>query len=275
MFLKLIIYILGTASLLAADPKVGDHRADVLKALGEPNAISPLREGGAIFSYPRGDIYFDSKEVVKVDMISEEELRIKNEKRAAALPGIQRSEEYRRLAGRIRSLGARFRIDEDDITKDLHFTPEYFFAARDQSPTIWVTVDAFESSQLLSITTIYRGGEWIFHDRFSIRVGSNSYSSSQAKLSSGDIKRKAMLGNGVIEICHYPDTDNVIAKAIASDTGLKVLLRLEGGEGRTEVELTKEHKAAIRDAVELSDVLARVFKMRREDGIKGRLNDVK
>jgi hypothetical protein len=79
MWKNLIIVMLGTLCLQAVDPKVGDTRDDVVKLLGEPNGKVPLRDGGAIYSYPRGDVYFDSRKVTKVDIISEEEFKIKNE----------------------------------------------------------------------------------------------------------------------------------------------------------------------------------------------------
>ncbi len=67
-----LLPLLLVAGLFAAEPKPGDTREEVGRMLGEPSSVNPLPKGGAIYSYPRGDVYFDDKKVVKVDMVSEE-----------------------------------------------------------------------------------------------------------------------------------------------------------------------------------------------------------
>lgn len=68
------LLVLFAAGLFAADPKLGDSREEVIRLMGEPSSINSLPRGGAIFSFPRGDVYFDDKVVVKLDMMSEAEM---------------------------------------------------------------------------------------------------------------------------------------------------------------------------------------------------------
>lgn len=78
------IALFASASLFAADPKVGDTREDVVRLMGQPGNILPLAAGGHIYSYPRGDVFFDKKGVTKLDLISEEQLKKKDEQRREA-----------------------------------------------------------------------------------------------------------------------------------------------------------------------------------------------
>jgi len=80
--MRLLLPLFLMTGLFAAEPKPGDTREDVSRMLGEPSSINSLPRGGAIHSYPRGDVYFDDKKVIKVDMISEEEFSRQSAARA-------------------------------------------------------------------------------------------------------------------------------------------------------------------------------------------------
>jgi len=78
--MRYLLPLIFAIKLFAEDPKLGDTRDDVVRMMGPPLSINSLPRGGAIFSFPRGDVYFDDKKVVKLDMMSEAEMT----RRAAA-----------------------------------------------------------------------------------------------------------------------------------------------------------------------------------------------
>jgi hypothetical protein len=51
------------------------------------------------------------------------------------------------------------------------------------------------------------------------------------------------------------------------------MIRLFGSEGNATRELEKDEKSAFRDAFELSAILKKVYKLRKADGIKGKIGD--
>jgi hypothetical protein len=67
------LLVLIAAGLFAADPKLGDSREEVIRLMGEPSSINSLPRGGAIFSFTRGDVYFDDKVVIRLDLMTEAE----------------------------------------------------------------------------------------------------------------------------------------------------------------------------------------------------------
>jgi hypothetical protein len=57
------------------DPKLGASREEVVRLLGEPNGRLELKNGGAIYSYKRGDVTFDKNKAIKIDLASEKEVQ--------------------------------------------------------------------------------------------------------------------------------------------------------------------------------------------------------
>jgi hypothetical protein len=64
-----------------------------------------------------------------------------------------------------------------------------------------------------------------------------------------------------------------MAEAIANSPQSEVMIRLFGSEGNATRELEKDEKSAFRDAFELSAILKKVYKLRKADGIKGKIGD--
>ena len=76
--------LFASAALFASDPKIGDSRDEVVRIMGQPGNIVPLAAGGHIYSYPRGDVIFDQKSVTKLDLITDEQLKKRDEQRRQA-----------------------------------------------------------------------------------------------------------------------------------------------------------------------------------------------
>lgn len=189
------------------------------------------------------------------------------EARPAPAPG-SRADEYRMLVDRIMVLGKRFKIDRDEFTKDLHYIPLAYLNFAETRPALRAFV--LDEGDVL-LHTRYQGEDWIFHDHFGLKVGDKQFDS--AKVEKSDISRKVLRAGIVREICYYPSSDLRIAEAVASAADQKVMLRLYGSEGNATHELDLNQKNAIRDALELSAILKKVYKMRKEDGIKGKIGD--
>ncbi len=181
----------------------------------------------------------------------------------AAAPG-SRADEYRMLVDRIMVLGKRFDIDRDEFTKELKYTPLAFASRSSESPSLHLVV--LDEGDVLFYTR-YLGRDWIFHDHFSLKVGDKLFDSSTVKSS-----RKVLRG-AVLELCFYPAKDFPMAEAIANSPQSEVMIRLFGSEGNATRVLEKDEKNAFRDAFELSAILKKIYKMRKDDGIKGKIGD--
>lgn len=185
------------------------------------------------------------------------------EAKPAAAPG-SRADEYRMLVDRIMVLGKRFDIDRDEFTKELKYTPLAFASRSTESPGLHLVV--LDEGDLLFYSR-YLGRDWIFHDHFSLKVGDKLFDSAKVKAST------KVLRGSVLELCFYPEKDLPMAEAIANSPQSGVMIRLFGSEGNATRELEKDEKNAFRDALELSAILKKIYKMRKEDGIKGKIGD--
>ncbi len=185
----------------------------------------------------------------------------------ATVPG-SRADEYRMLAERIMVLGKRFKIDRDEFTKEAKYVPLTERSNLFLTPAFLITVT---DEGRIMLFTRHRGNDWIFHDRFSVKVGDETFDST--KVSTARSSRKVMDNGIVLELCSYPEADLKALEAIAKSPESRVLLRLYGSEGIDTRELEKAEKHSLRDAVELSAVLKKVYAMRKEDGIKGKIGD--
>lgn len=181
----------------------------------------------------------------------------------APVPGA-RAGEYKMLVDRIMIIGKRFDISRDEFTKELKYTPLVFASRPSVSPTLQLVV--LDEGDVLFYTQ-HIGRDWIFHDRFSLKVGDKLFDSSVVKPS-----RKVLRG-AVLELCFYPAKDLPMAEAIANSPQSEVMIRLFGSDGNATRQLDKDEKAAFRDALELSAILKKIYKMRKEDGISGRIGD--
>jgi hypothetical protein len=185
----------------------------------------------------------------------------------AAAPGSRR-EEYGMLIDRIMAIGKRFNIDRDEFTKELKYVPLSEQANLHLNPVLAVTV--FDEGNIMLFTR-HRGSDWLFHDRFSVKVGEQTFDSTTVP---ADRRyTKVMRGGAVLEICPYPDKDHEVLEAIAKSPDARVLIRIYGSEGVRTRELQRDEKGGIRDAVELAAILKKIYKMRKEDGIKGKIGD--
>jgi len=190
-----------------------------------------------------------------------------SEERPLSAPG-SRAGEYRMLADRIMVLGKRFKIDRDEFTKEFRYVPLSERNNLHLNPVLALTV---QDDGRIMLFTRHRGSEWLFHDRFSIKVGEQSFDSS--KIPSARRMTKVMDSGAVLELCAYPEADHEALEAIAKTPEARVLMRIYGSEGIDTRELEKEEKNGIRDACELSAILKKIYKMRKEDGIKGKIGD--
>lgn len=189
------------------------------------------------------------------------------EARPVPAPG-SRADEYRMLADRIMVLGKRFKIDRDEFTNELSYVPLSERNNLHLNPVLPLTV---HDDGRITLFTRHRGSEWLFHDRFSIKVGERGFDSS--KIPSARRMTKVMDSGAVLELCSYPESDHEALEAIAKTPEARVLLRIYGSAGIDTRELEKEEKNGIRDAMELSAILKKIYKMRKEDGIKGKIGD--
>lgn len=180
-----------------------------------------------------------------------------------AAPG-SRADEYRMLVDRIMVLGKRFDISRDEFTKELKYTPLAFASRSSESPSLQLVV--LDEGDLLFYSR-YMGRDWIFHDHFSLKVGDKLFDSAKVKPST------KVLRGAVLELCFYPEKDLAMAQAIANSPQSGVMIRLFGSEGNATRELEKDEKNAFRDAFELSAILKKIYKMRKEDGTKGKIGD--
>lgn len=180
-----------------------------------------------------------------------------------AAPGL-RADEYRMLVDRIMVLGKRFDISRDEFTKELKYTPLAFASRSSESPSLQLVV--LDEGDLLFYSR-YMGRDWIFHDHFSLKVGDKLFDSAKVKPST------KVLRGAVLELCFYPEKDLAMAQAIANSPQSGVMIRLFGSEGNATRELEKDEKNAFRDAFELSAILKKIYKMRKEDGTKGKIGD--
>ena len=120
--------------------------------------------------------------------------------------------------------------------------------------------------------TLYVGRDWIFHDHFKLMVGEEVFDSAVAPQKM--ITRKVLRGY-VSEVVYYSFNQVQPAEAIAKAPQAKALLRLEGDSDRSTGELSKDYKDAIRDSFELSAILKKIYKLRKDAGMTGKLGDVK
>jgi hypothetical protein len=185
------------------------------------------------------------------------------EAKPAAAPG-SRADEYRMLADRIMVLGKRFDINRDEFTKEFKYTPLAFASRSSVSPGLILVV--MDEGDLLFYSR-YMGRDWIFHDHCSLKVGDKIFDSAKVKPST------KVLRGAVLELCFYPEKDLPMAEAISNSPQSGVMIRLFGSEGNATRELDKDEKNAFRDAFELSAILKKIYKMRKEDGIKGKIGD--
>ena len=185
------------------------------------------------------------------------------EAKPAAAPG-SRADEYRMLVDRIMVLGKRFDISRDEFTKEFKYTPLAFASRSSVSPSLLLVV--MDEGDLLFYSR-YMGRDWIFHDHFSLKVGDKLFDSAKVKPST------KVLRGAVLELCFYPEKDLAMAQAIANSPQSGVMIRLFGSEGNATRELEKDEKNAFRDAFELSAILKKIYKMRKEDGTKGKIGD--
>ena len=185
------------------------------------------------------------------------------EAKPATVPG-SRADEYRMLVDRIMVLGKRFNIERDEFSKELKYTPLAFASRSSESPSLNLVV--LDEGDVLFYTR-YLGRDWIFHDHFSLKVGDKIFDSAKVKPST------KVLRGAVLELCFYPEKDLPMAEAIANSPQSEVMIRLFGSEGNATRELEKDEKSAFRDAFELSAILKKVYKLRKADGIKGKIGD--
>ena len=187
-----------------------------------------------------------------------------SESRPPVAPG-SRADEYKMLVDRIMLLGKRFDIERDEFTKELKYTPLAHAKNSAVSPALQVVV--MDEGEIMMFTR-YHGRDWIFHDHFSLKVGDKLFDSSKVKPA-----RKVLQGGSVLELCFYSSKDFPMAEAIGNSPQSEAMIRLFGSEGNATRELEKDEKNAFRDAFELSAILKKIYKMRKDDGIKGKIGD--
>ncbi len=179
------------------------------------------------------------------------------------------SEELKMLMDRFLVVGKRFKIDRDEFTKEMHYSPMTYVTNPTASPALRVSV--FDDGSVF-LHTFYYGRDWLFHDRFKLMVGEKVFDSPVVKR---DMITRKVLSGAVLERAYYPSDQLAPAEAVAQASQDRVILRLEGSSGIVTKELSAEQKAAIKDAFELSALLKKIYKIRKDAGINGKLGDVK
>ena len=179
------------------------------------------------------------------------------------------SAELKMLMDQFMAVGKRFKIDRDEFTKEMHYSPMLYVTNPSSSPALRVSV--FDDGSVF-MHTFYMGRNWLFHDRFKLMVGDEVFDSPVAK---PDMITRKVLRGAVSEMAFYPSDQIGPAEAVARSPQAKVLLRLEGSSGVVTEELSKDQKSALKDAFELSAILKKIYKIRKNAGITGKLGDVK
>jgi hypothetical protein len=130
------------------------------------------------------------------------------------------------------------------------------------------------SNGTLSLRSVYRDRDWIYHDHVVVRVGDEEFRSAVLPATSPDVSRREIRrdvrrgsrvrDDYVDETVSYRRTnDNGIIRAIAGAGERTVTMQLAGGPRHFEKALSDDEKRLFREAVELAQLLRAQAETRR------------
>jgi len=122
------------------------------------------------------------------------------------------------------------------------------------------------SNGTITLRSVYRDRDWIYHDRVVVRVGDEEFRSAVLPATSPDVSRRVVrrdAGRGsrvrddyIDETVSYRrDSDNGIVRAIAGAGARPVAMQLTGGPRHFERMLSDDEKRHFREALELAQLL--------------------
>jgi hypothetical protein len=254
------------AAVLAEDPKVGDTREKVIGLLGKPNGNLTLRDGAEVFSYPRGDVFFDKKGVCKQTLLPEAEFKRLEESRAR--PAVPAPVE---VAATSKTFVASLLVNFEAVptipgAPSIYRHKAFPVNKYGLMPCVYVAADG-----ALALATNYYGGRWIFHDSASIGIGDKSYFTSVSGV--GEPSRRVAQAGFIYESCVFEtEDDQKIIRDIAKAKGVKIVIAVCRGRGSVLgqlsdqqfsafpplVELKPEEVKAVYQSVELADAFLRL-----------------
>jgi hypothetical protein len=123
------------------------------------------------------------------------------------------------------------------------------------------------SNGTITLRSVYRDRDWIYHDHVVVRVGDQEYRTAVLASTSPDVSRRvvrrdARRGSSRVRddyvdetLSYRRDSDNGIVRAIAGAGDLPVTMQLAGGPRHFEKVLSDDEKRLFREAVELAALL--------------------
>jgi hypothetical protein len=260
------VFLFLFAAAFAVDPKVGDKREKVIALLGQPNSKLPLKDGAEVFSYPRGDVFFDKYVVTRLTLLPEAEFKRQEEERTR--PVVLSPAE---VAAKNKAIVDRILVNFEAMPANPGEPIIYrhkVFAGQKYGLVIRVYV---ASDGYMALATNYYGGRWIFHDSASVGIGDRVRFTGV--LAAGEPSRRVE-GNGFInESCLFGlNGDQEIVREMAKAKGAKIMVSVTRGrasvlDSLTEqqfasfppiVELKPDEVKAVQQSVELADAFQRL-----------------
>ena len=254
------------ALAFAEDPKIGDTREKVISLLGNPDGNLVLKDGGAMFSYPRGDVVFDKRGVIRHNLLPEAEFkRMQQEK---SQPIVPKPDEVVAASKRlVASLLPKFELLPTLPGDPAMYLHKAFPVSKyGLMPRVIVSSDG-----QMTLVTAYYGGRWIFHDSALVSIGDKGYRTS---VMGANEPARSVEGNGFIyEMCVFAaDKDVAIIRDMSKSKGEKILVSVTRGHASVLsaltgqqfavfppiVELNAEQVKAVRESVELADAFLRL-----------------
>jgi hypothetical protein len=122
------------------------------------------------------------------------------------------------------------------------------------------------SNGTISLRSVYRDRDWIYHDHVIVRVGDEEFRSAVLAATSPDVSRRVVRrdvrrGSRVRDdyvdetVSYRRSSDNGIIRAIAGAGDRSVTMQLAGGPRQFEKTLSEDEKRLFREAVELAELL--------------------
>jgi hypothetical protein len=122
------------------------------------------------------------------------------------------------------------------------------------------------SNGTISLRSVYRDRDWIYHDHVIVRVGDEEFRSAVLAATSPDVSRRVVRrdvrrGSRVRDdyvdeaVSYRRGSDNGIIRAIAAAGDRNVTMQLAGGPRQFEKALSDDEKRLFREAVELAELL--------------------
>jgi len=272
----LFLFVAASVRLCGEDPKAGATREEVVKMLGEPSGRMELRNGGAIYSYPRGDVTFDKNKATKVDLVTalqaeEAKDKDKSQREALALRNAPGGEGYlekkRQELGALMSSFVSAKTPGDALTYFVHKSSAcYRFTqyAPDGPGGLTISVQV-SSDGGLALLTKYIGFTNAEYNQVGAAVADGDFLSRVSREIT--VSPSVIPGtNEKVETCIFrgASVEELILRINANPTKEATFTTYKNGRAvgpnlhpgfNTSYTLTDGDKRALRKAVELSECL--------------------